>query len=541
MQNKPHLQLQLLNKFARDLMRLSTADELIWYVVEEVVGQQGFIDCVVYLYDRRENMLIQKAAFGAKQGPEHSIKDAIRIPPGAGITGSVALSKQVEIIPDTKLDDRYIEDLRNMRSEIAVPIVHENTLLGVIDCEHSTPGYFTQDHADFLGTVASMLAVRLTQWETMERLVESEEKYRRLFEESDDAMMLVTENKFELCNQAAAKIFHYASAEEMQACHPSEVSPEFQPCGTTSFEKAERMMKIALEKGYNRFEWMHKKKTGEEFPVEVTLTRVPYHGQIGLYAICRDITGPKADQAALKNALEEAEAANIAKSAFLANMSHELRTPLNAVIGMSEVMKTNMFGPMGCAKYEEYATDIYRSGNFLLNMINDVLDLSAIDAKERKIKLVPVDVTDLVSECLSMIVEQARKKHIEPRADLKKAPLSIEADARGIRQILLSNAVKFSKPAGTLTLTVKETRDDVFFVVADTGCGIPQENLKSITHRFDRGHLDPTNAVEGTGLGLAIVEQLIALHNGNLKIDSVVGKGTTVTVSLPKPSAALSN
>lgn len=536
MQDAPHRQLRLLNQFARDLMRLSSREELIWYVVEEVVGQQGFVDCVIYLYDPTTRLLVQRAAFGEKKASDHQVENAIKIPLGKGITGSVAVNKAPEIVKDTCLDDRYVEDLRGMHSELAVPIIHEDMLLGVIDCEHPDTNYFKQHHQDFLNTVASMLAVRLAQWQTHERLVESEEKYRRLFEKSEDAMMLLTENKFELCNQAAATIFRYDSPEEMEAIHPSKVSPEHQPCGETSFAKAEEMMQIAMEQGYNRFEWIHKKKDGALFPVEVTLTRIPYKGSLALSAICRDISDAKENEAALKKAVSEAEAANRAKSSFLANMSHELRTPLNAIIGMSEVIKGEVFGPVGADKYGEYATDIHRSGNFLLNMINDILDLSAIDAEKRLFKKTTVAVSEAAQECLAMVRANAEKRDISFDVALPDPSVTLQADGRAFRQILinlLSNAVKFSHDGGEVQVNAVPNASALLLTVTDAGIGIPKDRIANITNRFDRGKLDPENAVEGTGLGLAIVKGLVELHGGTLAIDSDEGKGTTVQVRLP--------
>jgi|GEM_PF-1586509 len=540
MHNRPQEQLYILNQFARDLMRLSSVDDLIWYVVEEVVGQQGFVDCVIYLHDEKSGKLIQKAAFGDKKGPDHSIENKIELKLGAGICGHVAMTLKPERIADTREDQRYVEDLRDMRSELTVPIVYADKLYGIIDCEHPEVGYFTKDHEDLLTTIASMLAVRLAEGQAHDQLAESEEKYRQLFEMSEDAMMILTENKFELCNRGAATMFEYANPDEMAKAHPSEVSPEYQPCGLTSFEKAEDMMRIAVQEGYNRFEWMHKKKNGEVFPAEVTLTRVPYQGQVALYAIVRDITEAKADQAALQHALSEAEAANKAKSTFLANMSHELRTPLNAIIGMSEIMKDQLFGPIENEKYGEYSSDIHRSGTFLLQMINDILDLSAIDAAERPIEKTHLEIAEIIGDCTVMVSAQANKKSIQIRPDLSKAPTTVWADSRALRQVLInlmSNAVKFGFEGGHVWIQVIDEPNHVLFRVIDDGRGVPAERLETITHRFDRGHLDPTNAIEGTGLGLAIVEQFVTLHGGTLNIESKMGKGTSVTFDLPKKQA----
>lgn len=537
-------QLHIINDFAKDLIRLSSSDDLIWYVVEEIVGQLGFVDCVIYLYERKRKMLVQRAAFGAKRNVDGSVSGAIELPIGKGITGVAAQSMIPIIINDTAEDDRYVLDLRDMRSEITVPIVLEGKLYGVIDSEHPSVGFFNENHLSFLSIIATMLASRLAQWEAMEklnestnRLSESEDKYRQLFERSDDAMMLLTDNKFELVNPAAARVFRYASPREMKRIHPSMVSPAFQPCGHASFEKAEDMMRIAMEVGYNRFEWIHMKKGGETFPAEVTLTRVPYEGSSALYAICRDITAAKDDQEALRFARDKAEQANAAKSSFLANMSHELRTPLNAIIGMSEVMDKQMFGPLGDDRYESYAGDIFRSGTFLLNMINDILDLSAIDADEIVLEKTVLDSFEVVNDCQAMVRAVALQRNIEIKTKISEKAQKLWADGRAYKQILinlLSNAVKFSPRGSLVNLVIDCDANSSLLIVSDHGRGIPEHKLQNITRRFDRGGVAATDAVEGTGLGLSIVESLVKLHDGELYIESAEGAGTTVTVALPK-------
>jgi PAS domain S-box-containing protein len=536
-------QLQIINDFAKDLIRLSSRDDLIWYVVEEVVGQLGLVDCVIYLYDEDRDILIQKAAYGAKRSVDGGVEGAIELPIGKGITGTVAQTQEAIIIEDTTTDPRYVLDLASMQSEITVPITLQGKLYGIIDSEHPEKGFYTKAHLDFLSTIATMLASRLAQWEAIElledstkRLVESEDKYRQLFERSEDAMMLVTENKFDLVNAAAARVFKYASPAEMERVHPSRVSPEYQPCGMASFEKAENMMRIAMEQGYNRFEWIHQKKDGTTFPVEVTLTRVPYEGQTALYAICRDITNAKADQEALRQALDTAERANAAKSNFLANMSHELRTPLNAVIGMSEVMKEQVFGPLGNPKYNGYAEDIFRSGTFLLNLINDILDLSAIDADELTLDKQSLVTSDVLEDCMAMVRPQARKRQIKLKHQISEQAQTLLADPRALRQILinlLTNALKFSKPESKVEIIADSTENESILTVLDTGTGIPTEKLATITNRFDRGQVNPTDAIEGTGLGLSIVKSLVELHGGTLHIDSAENEGTAVSVRLP--------
>ena len=536
-------QLHVINQFAKDLIRLSSSKDLIWHTVNEVVAHLGFEDCVIYLIDEERNMLLQSAAYGAKCNADGEIINPIEIPIGQGITGHVAESSEPLLIHDTKDDDRYIPDMQSMLSEVCVPILDKGRLLGVIDCEHEEKNKFTDRHIELLTTIASMLGSRLAQWEVLERLkntqsdlAESEEKYRLLFELSQDPMMLLTENKFELCNEASARVFKYASAEEMQNVHPSKMSPPMQPDDQTSFDKAEKMMTEAFKKGVHRFEWVHQKKTGEDFPMEVTLTKVPYKGQWALYAVCRDITDRKKMDVALHDAVEKANNANQSKTTFLANMSHELRTPLNAIIGFSEMMTEEIFGPLGSEKYIAYADNIQSSAMYLSSMINDILDLSVINASGNKIDRKTLKIDEVIADCYTMMGKLASDNGIDCRHDIQPRIKPVFADEQELKQILinlLANAVKFTPEGGSICLSVHTEDHRHIFKVTDTGCGIPQDRLDTITERFDRGQIDPFEAVEGTGLGLAIVKSLVELHHGTLKINSILGKGTTVTFTLP--------
>lgn len=545
-------QLQVINQFAKDLIRLSSSQDLIWHTVNEVVGQLGFADCVIYLIDEDRDVLVQSAAYGPKSNNHREIINPIEIPIGKGITGSVAKSGEPLLILDTESDERYIPDFTDMLSEVCVPIIDKGHLLGVIDCEDQSKNHFTEHHLELLTTIASMLASRLAQWDVLKKLettqsalAESEEKYRLFFEKSEDPMMLLTKNKFELCNAAAARVFKYADAQEMQNIHPSEASPPRQSDGQSSFEKAEEMMKIAIDQGVHRFEWTHRKKTGEDFPMEVALTKIPYKGDIALYAVCRDVTQRKKMDIALHQAVEKANDANQSKIKFLANMSHELRTPLNAILGFSEMMTEKIFGPLGSDMYEDYVKNIHISASYLSNIINDILDLSAISESDDTINRCPLNIDDIVADCYAIIGKLASDKGIDCRHDIQADIEPVFAGDRELKQILinlLANAVKFTPAGGSICLSIHTEADHHIFKVTDTGCGIPENLLDTITERFARGKLDPFDAIEGTGLGLAIVKSLVSLHQGKLKIESTVGKGTSIIFAIPnKNTIAMNN
>ncbi|NJM29319.1 MAG: PAS domain S-box protein [Rhizobiales bacterium] len=235
-----------------------------------------------------------------------------------------------------------------------------------------------------------------------------------------------------------------------------------------------------------------------------------------------------------------AEAANRSKSEFLANMSHELRTPLNAIIGFSEVMQEQIFGPMGSDKYPEYARDIHKSGQFLLDVINDILDMSKIEAGRMHLEVSQFTLASVFEEAMRLVGPRAAEGRVEVTRIIP-ADLTIDADKRALKQVfinLLSNAVKFTPEGGKVTISAESSGDRIAVIIRDTGIGIPVHDIEKLGRPFEQVENQFTKSRGGSGLGLAISKSLVALHGGEVIIASEVGKGTEVTVRLAQTVAA---
>jgi len=255
---------------------------------------------------------------------------------------------------------------------------------------------------------------------------------------------------------------------------------------------------------------------------------------IRIAAALRDARAEKLRETELDQARLSAEAQNAGKSRFLANMSHELRTPLNAIMGFSDIMRQRLFGPMS-DRYAEYADLIHDAGAHLLELINDVLDMSKIEAERFELARESFDAREAASAVIRLMRGQAERAGVLLRGVLPPEPLDVEADRRAIKQIalnLVSNALKFTPRNGSVTLTVQSLDDALEIVVSDTGVGIAPDDLARIGRPFEQAG-DAAQRAAGSGLGLSLVRAFAKLHGGEMHIESSVGEGTTVTVRMP--------
>jgi two-component system, cell cycle sensor histidine kinase PleC len=248
------------------------------------------------------------------------------------------------------------------------------------------------------------------------------------------------------------------------------------------------------------------------------------------------------EKAISDEARRRAESANMAKSKFLATMSHELRTPLNAILGFSEVMKSELLGPVQNDNYKEYCSNIHDSGRHLLQLINEILDLSRIEAGRYELHEEPVRLSDVVQDCLRLLNLRAESKGLHVSLELDRKLGQLWADERAIRQVclnLITNAIKFTPRGGHVDIVVRNTPEGgQLLSVKDTGPGIPKEEIPKVMQPFGQGSLAHQTAEGGTGLGLPIVQNLVELHGGTFELHSELRKGTEAVVLLP-PSRVL--
>ena len=405
------------------------------------------------------------------------------------------------------------------------------------------------------------IAVDITEQKSLvERTTAADVRLRDAIETIPEAFVLWdAENRLVLCNSNFQQLHHLpddavavgaqyemvVAAGRKPILRTTVANDGSQPPGARTFE-------AQLDDG----RWMHiserRTKDGGYVSVGTDITKIKLHeqklveGEKRQIATIADLrrsqetlqlqTAELADLAE-KYAEEKtrAEDANAAKSKFLANMSHELRTPLNAIIGFSEIMEAAMFGPLGAEKYREYSRDIRESGQYLLEVINDILDMSKIEAGGIPLALEDVDLDPVLADCLRVVWQRATEKRLNLRSSIDPA-IRLKADRRALKQItlnLLSNAVKFTPDGGAVAVRGHVRSGMVTIAIQDNGIGIAKDALRKLGRPFEQVESQLTKRHQGSGLGLAIAKSLVEMHGGAMRIRSTLGKGTMVVVRLP--------
>ncbi|MCD4696151.1 MAG: PAS domain S-box protein [Bacteroidales bacterium] len=398
-------------------------------------------------------------------------------------------------------------------------------------------------------------------------LTESEMKYKTLYNTSRDAIMMLTpEEGFFAGNNATVEIFNCKDEQEFISQQPASLSPEYQPDGSLSSVKSQQMMSLAMKNGSHFFEWVHKRIDGSEFYATVLLTKMKLQKKDVLQATVRNITDQKLAEDELKNhrnhleelvkqrtkeleeiniqlnvAKNKAEKSDKLKSAFLSNMSHEIRTPMNAIIGFSELLKES---GNTVDTQNEYIDIIMNKGNLLLNIINDIIDISKVEANELELNERECNVSNLVDELyisFNKTKEILKKSKIKLRVVKPETPeeIIIFSDPYRLKQVLsnlIDNAIKFTHEGFveiSYSITGAEPGTKLKFSVKDTGIGIPEDKINIVYNRFQQVEDSSTREFGGTGLGLTISKKLVELLGGKIGVESELGTGSIFHFSIP--------
>ena len=433
-------------------------------------------------------------------------------------------------------------DYRGIESIVFIQRLQNGWYMGVVtpkDKYYQT----TRDMAAMLVMLGGLLALILSV--ILFRIVADKEKSDKRTQIMFESMPLCANfwdgNFVNIdCNLESVRLFGVSSKQEYKNRF-YELSPEYQPDGSLSSEKGNEYLRRALDEGYCRFEWMHRKLNGEPLPCEITLVRVRYQREFIVAGYTRDLREQKAMLREMQRA-QIAEASNKAKSNFLAKMSHEIRTPMNAILGITEMQMQNKALP---TESKEALGLIYDSGYLLLGIINDILDLSKIEAGKMELTPVNYDVPSLINDIVHLNVMRYDSKPIVFKLQVdENIPVTLFGDELRIKQILnnlLSNAFKYTD-SGSVSLSVtaeyawQEESDKVnlIFKVSDTGQGMTREQVNKLFNEYTRFNTEANRTTVGTGLGMAITKFLAQMMNGEIAVESEPGKGSVFTVRLPQ-------
>jgi len=413
------------------------------------------------------------------------------------------------------------------------------------DVVHAFNSLFSslQDAYNGLRDVNARLAQDISRREAVEaQLRDSEQRFRDFGETASDWFWETDqEHRFTYISDRIAD-FDLHGIEVMLGRRRGE-----SPTDTVADAEKWRHYQAMLETHKPFRDFIYRSSRRDSSPVYISVSGMPLFDRegrfLGYRGVSRDVTaGVLADQA-LRAAKSQAELANYAKTQFLANMSHELRTPLNAIIGMSEVIKQELLGPVGNERYRHYAGDIHNSGQHLLNVISQILDLTRIDAGHVRLDLGEVDGDILLQEVAALYHPQIEAANLSLEVTHRTEVPHLVADEAVLRRVighLLGNAIKFTPAGGRIVLSSQRLDDgSVEFAVADTGIGIAATDIDKLATPFAQLDNVYERKYQGAGLGLALVRALVELQGGGIRIDSELGKGTVVHIVLPPAGQAL--
>ena len=497
--------LNIITYFSKSIFRRNTIEDVLWDIVSNCIKHLDFEDCVIYLMDHNRNVLVQTAAFGAKNLDDESVLNPIELPLGSGIVGTVANTGQSEIIKNTLQDKRYVVDEIPRLSEIAVPIIVKGKVYGVIDSEHSEYDFYDQYHLEILQDLSNISSTKI------ERILEDIEREDLLlmYLNNPNPILRVSDNyDYRLLNNAS-KNLQSELEKEIKSTKPGGLGKQIK----ISFKSGKRTN--------TTLNFKEKKYSAEILPFS----------ERGYVNICLlDITD-------ILNAKEQAERANLEKANFISHMSHEIRTPLSGILNLNRLIKLDTKN----TKHIEYLEAIEYSGEMLLSIINDILDFEKLGENKLVFRSEVFDIHHTISKIVEIMMPKAKETSNTLSSTISKnVPHRIIGDENRLVQIitnLVSNALKFTNNGDVSIILKGNFTENQYFhleiIIKDTGIGIPKDQLSSLYSRFLHIPNTKVKNSEGAGLGLSITKRLIEQQGGNISVKSEQDVGSEFKVTLP--------
>ena len=496
-------QLEIIEHFSQSIFRQNTPEDILWDIASSCIEKLGLEDCVIYLKDEDNGVWVQKAAYGPKSIDYRALHEPMELKVGEGIVGRVGSSGVAEIVADTSRDKDYVMDDALRSSEMAVPILCDGEVIGVIDSEHSLKDFFQPHHLRVMQSIANICGQKIGRSLGEERIQE----FAKFFQLNPNPVARIAEDgEILLRNDAAVEMFGKSCTEagRVLPCHPMWELVELLADGAEGIQST-----LAIEECW----------------YQVAMARVPGKPFAHMYAV---------DVSEVHEARSRAAAAERHKSDFLSVMSHEIRTPLNGILGLIELLMRN---EQSDEERRTHLSYMEFAGNHLKGLLTDVLDLERLDSGKAEPHLTSFATKDFFKRVVNSFGKRAEATGNKLELEIDDAiPAALVADVGWVTQMLnnlIANALKFTAN-GDIVCRFDWSEGGLNMQVSDTGKGIAEADMDRILAPFEQAGKSTINVTnQGVGLGLAITQKLVELHGGTLEVQSQIGEGSTFLISLP--------
>ena len=496
-------QLEIIEHFSQSIFRQNTPEDILWDIASSCIEKLGLEDCVIYLKDEDNGVWVQKAAYGPKSIDYRALHEPMELKVGEGIVGRVGSSGVAEIVADTSRDKDYVMDDALRSSEMAVPILCDGEVIGVIDSEHSLKDFFQPHHLRVMQSIANICGQKIGRSLGEERIQE----FAKFFQLNPNPVARIAEDgEILLRNDAAVEMFGKSCTEagRVLPCHPMWELVELLADGAEGIQST-----LAIEECW----------------YQVAMARVPGKPFAHMYAV---------DVSEVHEARSRAAAAERHKSDFLSVMSHEIRTPLNGILGLIELLMRN---EQSDEERRTHLSYMEFAGNHLKGLLTDVLDLERLDSGKAEPHLTSFATKDFFKRVVNSFGKRAEATGNKLELEIDDAiPAALVADVGWVTQMLnnlIANALKFTAN-GDIVCRFDWSEGGLNMQVSDTGKGIAEADMERILAPFEQAGKSTINVTnQGVGLGLAITQKLVELHGGTLEVQSQIGEGSTFLISLP--------